>query len=149
MCIRDRYDFISENEVFETEHTDYTFAECLNGICSILSLEQYDNSKIVNSQQTFFTRAKYDVKKQKIIDPPIQKWPCNCLCQKPINPDLTYINCDKCFKWFHISCANIDVNKITDDINYICWNCQKFKACLLYTSPSPRDRQKSRMPSSA
>ena len=25
----------------------------------------------------------------------------------------------------------------------------KVKACLLYTSPSPRDRQKSRMPSSA
>ena len=25
----------------------------------------------------------------------------------------------------------------------------KFNACLLYTSPSPRDRQKSRMPSSA
>ena len=25
----------------------------------------------------------------------------------------------------------------------------KFKNCLLYTSPSPRDRQKSRMPSSA
>ena len=25
----------------------------------------------------------------------------------------------------------------------------KAKACLLYTSPSPRDRQKSRMPSSA
>ena len=24
-----------------------------------------------------------------------------------------------------------------------------YKACLLYTSPSPRDRQKSRMPSSA
>ena len=26
---------------------------------------------------------------------------------------------------------------------------RKMKACLLYTSPSPRDRQKSRMPSSA
>ena len=25
----------------------------------------------------------------------------------------------------------------------------KFRTCLLYTSPSPRDRQKSRMPSSA
>ena len=25
----------------------------------------------------------------------------------------------------------------------------KYEACLLYTSPSPRDRQKSRMPSSA
>ena len=26
---------------------------------------------------------------------------------------------------------------------------EKIKDCLLYTSPSPRDRQKSRMPSSA
>ena len=26
---------------------------------------------------------------------------------------------------------------------------QQYVACLLYTSPSPRDRQKSRMPSSA
>ena len=28
-------------------------------------------------------------------------------------------------------------------------NVQRYKGCLLYTSPSPRDRQKSRMPSSA
>ena len=28
-------------------------------------------------------------------------------------------------------------------------NMEKYKYCLLYTSPSPRDRQKSRMPSSA
>ena len=28
-------------------------------------------------------------------------------------------------------------------------SCLSFTACLLYTSPSPRDRQKSRMPSSA
>ena len=29
------------------------------------------------------------------------------------------------------------------------WSVQRSKDCLLYTSPSPRDRQKSRMPSSA
>ena len=29
------------------------------------------------------------------------------------------------------------------------WCNARIKACLLYTSPSPRDRQKSRMPSSA
>ena len=29
------------------------------------------------------------------------------------------------------------------------WNFFQAKNCLLYTSPSPRDRQKSRMPSSA
>ena len=28
-------------------------------------------------------------------------------------------------------------------------NVVQYKSCLLYTSPSPRDRQKSRMPSSA
>ena len=30
-----------------------------------------------------------------------------------------------------------------------CANCHYVQDCLLYTSPSPRDRQKSRMPSSA
>ena len=29
------------------------------------------------------------------------------------------------------------------------WKPEMDKTCLLYTSPSPRDRQKSRMPSSA
>ena len=29
------------------------------------------------------------------------------------------------------------------------WDTAELYACLLYTSPSPRDRQKSRMPSSA
>ena len=44
---------------------------------------------------------------------------------------------------------------INGDFNYMSvttWNnrhYEKFDACLLYTSPSPRDRQKSRMPSSA
>eukprot|EP00828_Plagiopyla_frontata_P011201 TRINITY_DN1616_c0_g1_i3.p4 TRINITY_DN1616_c0_g1~~TRINITY_DN1616_c0_g1_i3.p4 ORF type:complete len:154 (-),score=50.87 TRINITY_DN1616_c0_g1_i3:117-578(-) len=35
-------------------------------------------------------------------------------------------------------------------VNVTNWECQgQPKICLLYTSPSPRDRQKSRMPSSA
>ena len=38
-----------------------------------------------------------------------------------------------------------------DDSIYVgdTWNNRVRKICLLYTSPSPRDRQKSRMPSSA
>ena len=39
------------------------------------------------------------------------------------------------------------LNRITDDPTIITIN--QHKNCLLYTSPSPRDRQKSRMPSSA
>ena len=34
-------------------------------------------------------------------------------------------------------------------IMFICNHCPYVKACLLYTSPSPRDVEESRMPSSA
>ena len=34
-------------------------------------------------------------------------------------------------------------------LKLLAWNMTEYEACLLYTSPSPRDRQKSRMPSSA
>ena len=34
-------------------------------------------------------------------------------------------------------------------INHYVKNLETYQTCLLYTSPSPRDRQKSRMPSSA
>ena len=33
--------------------------------------------------------------------------------------------------------------------SYKLWRKRVYGSCLLYTSPSPRDRQKSRMPSSA
>ena len=52
-----------------------------------------------------------------------------------------------------------DVRKIKQTLDYAMNTYEKtlnpselealFYACLLYTSPSPRDRQKSRMPSSA
>ena len=37
-----------------------------------------------------------------------------------------------------------------EPLNYVLgWSFQMFNICLLYTSPSPRDRTRSRMPSSA
>ena len=42
-------------------------------------------------------------------------------------------------RWFRELCANVVVDEGLPEVN----------TCLLYTSPSPRDRQKSRMPSSA
>ena len=38
------------------------------------------------------------------------------------------------------------IERNVQGVEFICANTD---ACLLYTSPSPRDRQKSRMPSSA
>ena len=42
--------------------------------------------------------------------------------------------------------ATLEINTTDDDVLEL---LEFFKVCLLYTSPSPRDRQKSRMPSSA
>ena len=43
--------------------------------------------------------------------------------------------------------AQADVEVIVEDVND---NCPRFNStCLLYTSPSPRDKRQSRMPSSA
>ena len=41
-------------------------------------------------------------------------------------------------------------NRRLDQMGYVVFTLvERFDTCLLYTSPSPRDRQKSRMPSSA
>ena len=48
-------------------------------------------------------------------------------------------------RWMHIGPGNlfrVHIARLAQDI-------MNSGACLLYTSPSPRDRQKSRMPSSA
>ena len=48
---------------------------------------------------------------------------------------------------------NNDINVLIDTSDGYtwpwAWYMRNHKICLLYTSPSPRDRQKSRMPSSA
>ena len=41
------------------------------------------------------------------------------------------------------------IEKLIDTLKDETYQPQPSKSCLLYTSPSPRDRQKSRMPSSA
>ena len=46
---------------------------------------------------------------------------------------------------FEIVAMMYDASRQLPKMNY----CRKGSSCLLYTSPSPRDRQKSRMPSSA
>ena len=47
----------------------------------------------------------------------------------------------------HVICAISKQKIYLQNLNY--WNVEFQEACLLYTSPSPRDRLLSRMPSSA
>ena len=50
---------------------------------------------------------------------------------------------------FDISKLRNETGLVTFDPGYTSTGSTESKICLLYTSPSPRDRQKSRMPSSA
>ena len=48
--------------------------------------------------------------------------------------------------WFNVP---LELQKGSESVNDVLRKYLKDFNCLLYTSPSPRDRQKSRMPSSA
>ena len=51
--------------------------------------------------------------------------------------------------WTLVTPKALLVNKKAEIFDHPQTHYQLIKSCLLYTSPSPRDRQKSRMPSSA
>eukprot|EP00828_Plagiopyla_frontata_P049376 TRINITY_DN981_c0_g1_i10.p3 TRINITY_DN981_c0_g1~~TRINITY_DN981_c0_g1_i10.p3 ORF type:complete len:150 (-),score=13.94 TRINITY_DN981_c0_g1_i10:24-473(-) len=56
---------------------------------------------------------------------------------------------DDDFNWnYGITCAQVNEFKEAEGA-FARIKSEKYRICLLYTSPSPRDRQKSRMPSSA
>jgi len=57
------------------------------------------------------------------LTPNIKDWGKKyCICDTPYNPDMEYIECEKCEKWFHNDCIireNQDLN------NFVCRNCKK------------------------
>ena len=69
----------------------------------------------------------------------------------------TVIKCESVYKIFgenakkmlEESNGNVDAKTFQEKGCIVGVNNASFEVCLLYTSPSPRDRQKSRMPSSA
>ena len=89
-------------------------------------------------------------KKYKSMDFEILGFPCNQFAmQEPGTNQEIKEFCDAnygiTFKIFN----KIRVNGAKADPFYNFLKLEKPGVCLLYTSPSPRDRQKSRMPSSA
>lgn len=46
---------ISDNEVFMTDHKDITSVECINGLCQVLTYDDYERLNEI-LPNTFFTR---------------------------------------------------------------------------------------------
>ena len=71
-------------------------------------------------------------------------------CKTRVNSGERGVTCDRCKMWHHAECEGLsrkEYEKIVEIDEKIRWYCQD--CCLLYTSPSPRDKRQSRMPSSA
>ena len=61
-------------------------------------------------------------------------------CQQPMDTDVIGI----------VKSSDEKTQIILSDLeNYLAYGTDQYDACLLYTSPSPRDPKTSRMPSSA
>ena len=56
---------------------------------------------------------------------------------------------DTIAKFTHATGLDVVADKVAKALGAEDCGCNRRRDCLLYTSPSPRDRQKSRMPSSA
>ncbi|CAD8144549.1 unnamed protein product [Paramecium pentaurelia] len=117
---KDYLDCISDNEVFKTNEFDYIEIESIVGLAIILSYEEYDQIEELNDN-VYFMRATYINDK---LQPPFDQWNKVCICKKPPNPDLKYIFCEMCQKWFHLKCVGLSYDQ-ADRINkYICPECK-------------------------
>lgn len=60
---------------------------------------------------------------KKKLSPEVTNWSKRyCYCQNPYNPDIEYVECEKCKKWYHNDC----VIKGNEDIkDFVCRNCNK------------------------
>ncbi|CAD8197630.1 unnamed protein product [Paramecium octaurelia] len=114
-------DYISENEVFKTNEYDYIEIESIVSLASILTYEEFDQLETMNDT-TYFMRAAYV---NRTFQPPIEEWATTCICQKPPNPDLKYIQCEACQGWCHLNCLNLSKEKAKKILNFICPKCQQ------------------------
>ena len=101
--------YIGDNEVFLSDHTDIVFVESIINKCEVLSIQEYDQRQITD-ERTFYCRSKFLTLDNK-LDPPFEEWATLCSCNKPMNPNLLTVGCDKWGKWFHPYCQGLDTEE--------------------------------------
>ena len=113
--------YIGDNEVFLTNHFDKIYPDSINGRCRVYPIMEYDELNNVDNL-TYFTRANYSPL-QKTLDPPMKDWDRYCVCNKPLNPNLFFIKCDQCNKWFHPECMGLTEEQAQEKEEFHCVVC--------------------------
>lgn len=117
--------YIGENEVFFSNHHDKIYVDCIFGKCKVYSIQEYDELETIDNL-TYFNRANYNPF-QKVLDPPFKDWEAFCVCQKPLNPNLLYIKCDECSKWYHPKCMGLTEDEAQKKEEFYCTVCMSSK----------------------
>ena len=97
--------YIGDNEVFPTNHYDKVYIDCVMSKCKVYNITAYDDLDTIDNL-TYFTRATYNPM-AKVLAPAFKDWEQYCTCLKPLNPNILYIKCDNCNKWYHPKCMNL------------------------------------------
>ena len=110
---------------------------------SYLSTGVIENNifKTQNYKQFWRTKKKTKIVKMSIEDYLIE------LKQEPIEEEIARVNLENLYLYFDPITSFINILNGKDEAKTI--DGRRIYSCLLYTSPSPRDRTRSRMPSSA
>lgn len=115
------YESISDDEVFRSNHCDIIFIETVAGKAKVVSIDEYIETSD-EEKNVFFTRASYNPFNFE-LSPPIEKWKKYCYCQMPFNPNLLYVKCDKCEKWFHVKCVGVKEDEVNEAQSFFCRDC--------------------------
>lgn len=113
------FEHLSVAEVFPSGQDDFVPVEAIMRKCHILTAVEYES--LSNAGDAIhFSRAVYN-RGTLELEPHPETWTKECYCQMPINPDVPYIQCDKCEHWFHHEC--IDNELLLNDDKFICKDC--------------------------
>ena len=118
-------EYIGENEVFPSKHYDKIFADAIVAKCLVYSIKEYDEIQLTDNT-TYFTRATY-CPLTKTLTPSFHNWERLCICYKPLNPNLLYIKCDGCGKWYHPKCMNLSNQEVDQLEDFFCIVCKAKK----------------------
>jgi hypothetical protein len=114
----EKFGFLSQYELFDSDHEQDISVMSLYGKATVLSFEEYHALDEVDDD-VFFCRGKYFVN-DKSVRPSFEEWQRVCVCNEILNPDLIFVECDKCRKLHHPQCVGVEGK---EDEPWVCFKC--------------------------
>ena len=90
---KEDHKFLGDNELFFSDHVETVYIDSILGKCDVNSLQEYDNLENMQDEY-YFSRTKL-ITRENRIEPSFERWETFCICNKPMNPNLLTVGCDK------------------------------------------------------